>query len=164
MQKSTIIALCIGGLLIAIGAIYLYSSYEEPIQAAQDSSSSDSKGGGSSDGGSTIAGMDMPTFVQTTFFAITGLASIGIAVWIIIISRKRIMIQQTPYIVAAAGSSFLILFYIVSRTISLPIVGIQTDIGSIDIITKVLQGIVAGLSVYLITICRNKIPEEIKTR
>jgi hypothetical protein len=73
------------------------------------------------------------------------------------------MIQHTAYIVAAAGSAFLILFYIVSRTVNLPIVGIQTDIGSIDIITKVLQGIVVGLSVYLISITR-KIPEEIKTR
>jgi hypothetical protein len=40
--------------------------------------------------------------------------------------------------------------YILSRTISLPIVGLQEDVGTIDVLSKVLQiGIVAG-SVYLL--------------
>jgi hypothetical protein len=154
-KKNKTVALTVAGLLIATGIIYLISAYEEPIQAAEESNANIA--------GSSSSAMDIGTLVQTTFFAITGLASIGVAVWISITSRKRIMIQHTAYIVAAAGSAFLILFYIVSRTVNLPIVGIQTDIGSIDIITKVLQGIVVGLSVYTVS-TSHKMLNEIRNR
>lgn len=43
------------------------------------------------------------------------------------------MIQQTPYIVAAAGSAFLILFNIVSRTMSLPIVGFKLILAALTL-------------------------------
>jgi hypothetical protein len=79
----------------------------------------------------------------------------------IIISRRKM--ARSPYLIAAAGSAFLIVLYIASRTINLPIVGIQDDIGTVDIVSKVMQGIIVGLSVYAISIS-TKLNEEIKNR
>lgn len=104
MQKNIIIVLRISDLWIAIGVLHLISSYEEPNQAAEDSSgrsSSDSSNGrwGSNNrsisaGSAIIAGMDIGRFVQTaSFFAIAGLASTSVAAWIIITPRKRRIIQ-----------------------------------------------------------------------
>lgn len=45
--------------------------------------------------------------------------------------------------------------YVVSRMISLSIVGLQTDVGTIDVLAKVLEaGIIAG-SVYAILLMKN---------
>jgi hypothetical protein len=50
---------------------------------------------------------------------------------------------------ALIGSGALIIFYILTRTINIPSIGLQTDIGTIDIVTKVLQGIIIFLSAYI---------------
>ncbi len=54
-------------------------------------------------------------------------------------------------IIAAAGSAFLIILYVASRTIILPVVGIQDDVGAVDIASKVMQVVVVALSVVVIT-------------
>ena len=152
MYKNTnIVALTVAGLLVAVGAIYLISAYEEPIEAQEESAA---------EGGSTDEGMDTGTLVQTIFFGVAGSANLGVATWIIV-SRKKMV--RTPYVITAAGCAFLIVLYIASRTINLPLVGIQEDIGTIDILSKVLQGIAVGLSVYIVSISR-KLNEEIKNR
>jgi hypothetical protein len=83
--------------------------------------------------------------VEMTLFVVSGCAYIGVILWMTKSKRNRI-----PYTVAIVGSLALIGLYILSRTISLPIVGLQEDVGTIDILSKVLQiGIVAG-SVYIL--------------
>jgi hypothetical protein len=147
------LALGIAGLLTAIGIIYLVSAYQEPIEAAAEEQQEN--GGTSSTGG-----MDLATEMQTAFFAVSGLASLGVAAWILLTRKHTI---KTPYIVAAAGSAFLIAFYIASRTVSLPIVGIQDDVGSVDILCKVLQAVVVALSIYAISVT-TRLRSEIKAR
>jgi|SRR5919112_4180700 hypothetical protein len=169
MEKSTVLPLIVAGLLITIGAIYLYSAYREPIEATEESVSEEigEEQGSSSEDGASIAtsinsnsGLDIGTELQTAFFAVAGVASLGVAAWILITRKK---ITKPPYIVAAAGSAFLIGFYIISRTVELPIVGIQSDIGDLDIVCKVLQAAVIGLSVYAISVSRRKEKEKIKS-
>jgi hypothetical protein len=172
MEKSTVLPLIVAGLLITIGAIYLYSAYREPIEAAEESVSEEGEEQGSgssssSDDGASIAtsinsnsGLDIGTELQTAFFAVAGVASLGVAAWILI-TRKKII--KPAYIAVAAGSAFLIVFYIISRTVELPIVGIQSDVGDLDIICKVLQAAVIGLSVYAISVSRRKEKEKIKS-
>ncbi len=170
MEKSTVLPLIVAGLLITIGAIYLYSAYREPIEAAEESVSEEEEEQGSgsssssSDYGASIAtsinsnsGLDIGTELQTAFFAVAGVASLGVAAWILI-TRKKII--KPPYIVVAAGSASLIVFYIISRTVELPIVGIQSDIGDLDIVSKALQTAVIGLSIYAISVSRRKEKEE----
>lgn len=88
---------------------------------------------------------DVSGSVEMTLFVVSGCAYIAVGLWMVKGKGNRI-----PYLVAIVGSLALIALYILSRTISLPIVGLQEDIGTIDVLSKVLQiGIVAG-SVYLL--------------
>ena len=162
MEKRTVLPLTVAGLMIIIGAIYLVSAYREPIEAAEEESSTEEEAegvGGSADSGGDVitsstnsnGGLDLGTELQTAFFAIAGLGNLGVAAWILV-SRKKII--KPPYIVAAAGSAFLIVFYIISRSVVLPIVGIQSDVGNLDIICKALQVAVVGLSIYVISVTR----------
>jgi hypothetical protein len=80
-----------------------------------------------------------------TFFLIVAIAYIPVAIWILQAKYGN----KTPYTLALIGSGALIIFYILTRTIDIPSIGLQTDIGAIDVITKVLQGIVIFLSVYI---------------
>jgi uncharacterized membrane protein (GlpM family) len=78
-------------------------------------------------------------------FVVSGGAYIAVGLWMAKSKGNRI-----PYVVAIVGSLALIALYILSRTISLPIVGLQEDVGTIDVLSKVSQiGIVAG-SLYLL--------------
>ncbi len=95
---------------------------------------------------------------ELIFFTI-GIAYILVGFWMI----RRKYHSKIPYIVAIAGSAVLIVFYIATRTVNLPTIGLQTDIGTIDTISKVLQGsIIVGslfilrLSERLVTIYKMK--------
>lgn len=167
MQKRSIAALFVAGLLIATGIIYLVSAYEEPIEAAAEGAdeAGDSSGNSASHDSDatnvTGQGMDAGTMVQTSFFAIAGLASLGIAAWIV---KARAGKMRIPMIIAAAGSAFLIALYIASRTISLPVVGIQDDISTMDIASKVMQGAVVALSLLVTTKWQKVSPNLANTR
>lgn len=148
-SKAVGIALVIAGLLlVATSAVCFVSAYNEPIEAAEESR-------GESDGT-----LDAGTQVQTAFFAIAGAANVGAGAWIIAVRKKAV---QAPYVVAAAGSAILIDLYIASRTVSLPVVGMQDDVGAADIASKVLQGATISLAAYAISVCR-KAEGELKSR
>jgi hypothetical protein len=62
----------------------------------------------------------------------------------------------------AGISVILIGTYIASRTIDVPIVGVEYDVGKLDMISKVLQVIIIGLAIYLaIGIRKIKVKESI---
>jgi heme A synthase len=93
--------------------------------------------------------------VELTLFVLSGCAYIAVGIWM-----ARSKGNSIPYMVAIVGSLALIGLYVLSRTISLPIVGLQEDVGTIDVLSKLLQiGIVAG-SVYLLK--QNKRHELVK--
>src|SRR5690242_21316797 len=82
-----------------------------------------------------------------------------VSVWILK-SKKSYSIK--PYVAAIAGSSFLITLYVLSRSINLPVVGLQDDIGTVDITSKVLQGTIIAISIYMIQSVRKvKVPSVI---
>jgi len=155
-NKRTAIALSIAGILVAVGAIYVVAAYEEPIDAAAESEAEGQGANADQDAGT----MSADTLVQTTFFYIAGVANLGVAGWLIM-SRKKM--SNAPYIVTAVGSASLIVLYIASRTVSLPVVGIQDDVGTSDIVSKILQGMAVGMSVYAISISR-RLNVEIRNR
>jgi len=90
------------------------------------------------------------TQVQTAFFIVAGVAYTGVAAWIIKDKGKT----NTPYLIAIGGSIAIIGLYVASRTIDMPVVGLQEDVGAIDILSKVLQVVIIGLSAYMININR----------
>ena len=52
--------------------------------------------------------------------------------------------------IASLISVALIGLYIVSRKVSLPVVGIQDDVGTVDILCKALQGAIVVVSLLLL--------------
>ena len=121
-------------MMLSTGIIYFVAASETATEISTESSAS----------------------VETTLFVVSGCAYIGVGLWIAKSKENRI-----PYVVPIVGSLALIGLYILSRTISLPIVGLQEDVGTIDILSKVLQiGIVVG-SVYLLK--QNKRHELVNT-
>jgi hypothetical protein len=89
--------------------------------------------------------LDLGGQVQTIFFLIVAVIYIPVGIWML--KHKH---SDKPHIIALVGSLSLIVFYIISRTVELPIVGMQGDIGSIDITVKILQGLIIVGSSYLI--------------
>ena len=87
---------------------------------------------------------------ELIFFTIVGIAYIIVGFWIL----KCKYHSKIPYIVAIAGSATLIVFYIATRTVSLPTIGLQTDIGTIDTVSKILQGSLVVGSLFLLKLSK----------
>ncbi|MDE1765286.1 MAG: hypothetical protein KGI27_03310 [Thaumarchaeota archaeon] len=124
MKRSTRSSILITSFLMAAsGMIYLASSYAESA--------------GSNDVGSQV---------QTMFFATAGIVCIPLSIWML----KNRLHSRAPYVISILVSAFLIILYVISRTVSLPVVGIQNDIGAMDILTKVIQVGIVVISVILL--------------
>jgi|ERR1044071_5655528 hypothetical protein len=83
--------------------------------------------------------------VEITLFVISGLIYFGIIVWLI----KTRFIKKSPYLAATVVSVALILTYIASRTVGVPIVGIEYYVGKLDMISKFMQIVVIALSIAI---------------
>jgi hypothetical protein len=57
-------------------------------------------------------------------------------------------------------SVVLIVTYAASRTIGVPMVGVEYYVGKLDMVSKVLQVIMIGMSVYLISAVRKTMIKE----
>lgn len=58
--------------------------------------------------------------------------------------------SKIPYIIAIVGSAALIIFYILTRVINLPSIGLQTDVGTTDVAVKIIQGAIVAISSFLV--------------
>ena len=106
-----------------------------------------------------IQGETQEKQVEMTLFIGAGIVYLGLFVWIL----KTKLRSKIPYIVVAAVSVILITTYAASRTIGVPLVGVEYYIGKLDMVSKVLQVIMIGISAYLISMIRKtKIMERIK--
>jgi hypothetical protein len=85
-----------------------------------------------------------------------GIVYLGLFVWIL----KTKLRSKIPYIAVAAISTILIATYAASRTIGVPLVGVEYYIGKLDIANKVLEVIMIGISVYLIFAVRKTMIKE----
>jgi hypothetical protein len=80
--------------------------------------------------------------VEIALFAGSGIVYLGLFAWVLKAGgRKRL-----PYIASIAVSVALIITYIASRTVGVPIVGVEYYVGRLDVISKVIQVIVIGIS------------------
>jgi hypothetical protein len=106
-----------------------------------------------------IQGETQEKQVEMALFIGAGIIYLGLFVWIL----KTKIRSKIPYTVVAAVSVILIATYAASRTIGVPIVGVEYYIGKLDMVSKVLQVIMIGISVYLIsTIRKTKIVESLR--
>ncbi len=130
-------------LMLLTGAIYFYVASQDYADISQ----SEHQPVDSKDAQDTMA-----TTNEMIFFIIVGLGYTAIGIYTLE-NRYR---NKIPYIMAIIGSSALILFYILTRTINIPSIGIQDDVGITDILTKVMQAAVVVLSLYIIVSLRKR--------
>ena len=123
LEKSrvTLVAL----LMLSSAVIYFFVSYNEYAYATSG---------------------NLSETIQTIFFATAGIVYLPLGIWML----KNKLQSKIPYLVSIIVSVLMILLYIVSRNIDLPYVGIQTDVGPIDIASKVIQGGIIVISAILL--------------
>jgi hypothetical protein len=83
---------------------------------------------------------------EMTFFIVSGIVYFGLVVWIL----KSDKTKKYPYVTSIAVSAALLVAYIASRTVGVPIVGTEYYIRKLDLLSKALQVIVIGLSCFAI--------------
>lgn len=127
-------------LMISSGAVYLFVATEEIAEANDVYEEQDV--------GESIEG----ALIESVFFATVGGAYIPVGLWALS-SRHS---SKTPYWLAIIGSGALIILYVLSRTIDMPLVGQQDDVGFVDIGSKVLQVGIITASVYIIAVIRKE--------
>ena len=81
---------------------------------------------------------------EISFFIVAAAIYFELCTWVLKSRNNRR--RKVPYIVSIAVSAFLIVAYIASRTVGVPIVGVEYYVGRLDILTKIFQDIVIGLS------------------
>ncbi len=81
--------------------------------------------------------------VEITLFIVSGLIYFGLVLWLL----KTRFIKRLPYIVTILVSIALISTYIASRTVGVPIVGVELYVGKLDLISKIMQISVIALSI-----------------
>ena len=144
-NKSAMLVYVIAALMICNGAIYFIvasEDYSELSQSASPSSPGSSTTIESKDNeGDTIA-----TVNEMIFFTVVGIAYSAAGIWML----ENKYYNKVPYMIAAIGSIALIAFYISTRTTNIPSIGIQDDVGTIDILSKVMQAAIAGIAIYIV--------------
>src|ERR1051325_7818302 len=136
-NKSGILVYVVTALMISTAAIYFIAASQDYSDLAPSSSGNGTE---SKDSGDTIA-----TVNEIVFFIVV-IAYIAAGIWM----AENKYYSKVPYIIAAIGSIALIAFYISTRSVNIPSIGIQDDIGTIDILSKVIQAAVAGISIYIV--------------
>ncbi len=89
---------------------------------------------------------DTGSQIQTMLFTTAAISYLPIGVWMI----KNKLHSRAPYVIASLISVALIGLYVISRTVSLPVVGIQEDVGTIDVLCKISQGGIVVVSLLLL--------------
>jgi len=124
-RKTTTIVYMVTALILSSVAICFIASqdYVQIFQTASSQNISASK-----DALADLIG----TTNKMIFYIAVGIAYIPVALW----TTRTTHHSKLPYIVAIIGSAALIVFYVATRVIALPNIGLQTDVGSIDITCK----------------------------
>lgn len=130
MEKAgNLLIFAISGLMFATGAIYFYESISEAQEFATE----------------------LAAQVETMFFATAGILYLPFGIWMI----KSRLSSRAPYAIALIGSVMLIILYVASRNVNLPIVGLQEDVGPTDMASKVLQAGIVIISAILLARPKN---------
>lgn len=146
-NKSMIMAYVVTALMLSTAAIYFIAASQDYPELSQTVSSSSSYG---STTNNTTEGKDQGDITATRnemiFFIAVGVGYVAVGIWIL----KNKYHSKVPYFIATIGSIALIAFYISTRTINIPPIGLQNDVGTMDILAKVMQAAIAAISIYII--------------
>ena len=133
MNRNHILVYVLAAITIATSIIYFilaYNEYTSLIEFAAEG----------------LDGEISELQIEIALFAGSGIIYLGLVGWILVKKLKSII----PYSILIGISTILIITYAASRTIGVPLIGVEFYIGKYDILTKVLQGIIIAISGYLI--------------
>ena len=133
MKNNKPIVYSLAAILVIIGIVYFLVANSE----YQDSKELSDMG---------IKGEVAEKHFETSFFISSGLVNLILAGLVIKAGRSIV-----PYLATAGISAGLIAIYVASRTVGVPVVGVEYYIGRLDLISKVLQAIaivLSGISIY----------------
>ena len=133
MNKNLLIIYALCGILACTGIIYFLVAYGEYTDWMELLSFG-------------IQDETTEKQVEMTLFLTSGLIYFGLVLWLI----KTNFIKELPYMAAILVSVALIVTYIASRTVGVPIVGVELYVGKLDMISKIMQIVVIGLSIVAI--------------
>jgi Flp pilus assembly protein TadB len=176
MQKSTKVAVYVlAALMFSTGMVYLSVAYDESSETSEQGESTqtthaqqlenEENEANERESASAYATQEsekseargVGIFFETVFFSAVGVAYFPVGVWMVL--KKE---ATKPYVIAMIGSAGLIAFYVATRMVSLPFIGIQDDVGTIDITSKILQGLIVVVSAYaLAAVVREKRQEKL---
>ena len=133
MNRNLLIVYALCGILVATGIVYFlvaYGEYTDWVELLNFG----------------IHDETTEKQVEITLFITSGLIYLGLVLWLI---KTRFM-KKSPYIAAIVVSVALIITYAASRTVGVPIVGVELYVGKLDVISKIMQIVVIGLSIVAI--------------
>lgn len=149
-KKSThIAAFVLAAIVISTGTLYLMVASDEYNDYKQEADAATNEQGSESSEQESEEEVESGTFGpqhEAVFFGIIGAMYVPIGLWIL----KKKDQTKIPYIISLIGSAGLIVFYVATRTVDLPLVGLQTDIGIQDTLAKVLQGTIVAISGFML--------------
>jgi hypothetical protein len=145
-MKTTSIAISVlVVLMLSASAVYFAAAYEESVGEGSDEENETVLDNYENDEIET-ENEEETELPEAAFFSLVGLAYIPVSGWII--HKKHA--SRKPYVIALIGSLAMIVFYVLTRTVDLPIIGLQTDVGITDTIAKILQVAAVALCGFLI--------------
>jgi hypothetical protein len=125
----------LAGILVIIAIVYCMvanSEYEDSVEMSEMG----------------IIGEANEKQFETSFFISAAIVNFVLAGLVIKSNRSVI-----PYYASAGVSAILIAVYIASRTVGVPVVGVEYYIGRLDLISKILQAVaiaLSGIAIYSI--------------
>ncbi len=145
MKTTRIAIFALVALMLSASTVYFVQAYEETIEEDSDEENKTILDNDKNDdvGVENVEETELP---EAAFFSLVGLAYIPVSGWMI---HKR-HASRKPYVIALIGSLAMVVFYVLTRTIDLPIIGLQTDVGVTDTVAKILQVAAIGFSGFLI--------------
>ena len=133
MQIQNIVVYVLAAMLISNAVVYLIvasQEYGDLIELQQIG----------------IDGETQEKQLEISVFVGASIIYLGLVVWVL----KSRLKNKNPYLVSAVFSIVMIGIYIASRTVGVPMVGVEYYVGKLDIISKILQAAIIGLAGYLI--------------
>ncbi len=152
-KKSThIVAYVLAAIMIGTGALYFavasdeYRDHQQELQTNAETEENEAEENEHAESTEAFESEGFGDMGEVVFFSVIGATYVPVGLWML---KKRDM-SKKPYLIALAGSAALIAFYIATRTVNIPMIGIQDDVGAPDLTVKALQGTIVAMAGFML--------------
>lgn len=146
MKTTRIAIFVLVALMLSASSVYFVQAYEETQEGSDEENETEIYTDNDEGDEIPVESDEETELPEAAFFSLVGLAYIPVSGWMI--HKKHA--SKKPYVIALVGSLAMVVFYVLTRTVDLPIIGLQTDVGITDTTAKILQVAAVGFSGFLI--------------